>query len=79
MALVRNNERESMRSSLRQIEERFNRRAGYPWVFMNNEPFTEDFKKGMTDMTRSECIFRRSCHLGLASSLLTQAFCRRHP
>ncbi|GAA5969993.1 hypothetical protein JCM11641_000222 [Rhodosporidiobolus odoratus] len=57
VALVRNNERESMRDSMRHLESRFNRRFGYPWVFMNDEPFDEDFKKGVMSMTRSEVFF----------------------
>lgn len=24
-----------------QVETAFNRKAGYPWVFLNDEPFTE--------------------------------------
>ncbi|GAA5926499.1 hypothetical protein JCM10213_002369 [Rhodosporidiobolus nylandii] len=57
VALVRNNEREAMRDSMRSLESRFNRRFGYPWVFMNDEPFDEDFKKGVMSMTRSEVFF----------------------
>lgn len=26
----------------RQVESSFNRKAGYPWVFLNDEPFTEE-------------------------------------
>lgn len=29
----------------------------YPWVFLNDEDFTEDFKKGVRSMTRSEIHF----------------------
>ncbi|GAA6048946.1 hypothetical protein JCM3770_007132 [Rhodotorula araucariae] len=57
VALVRNNEREDMRNSMRHLEARFNRRYGYPWVFLNDEPFDEDFKKGVRSMTRSEVFF----------------------
>ena len=41
--LVRNEELHAARSAMRQIEDRFNRRFGYPWVFLNDQPFTEDF------------------------------------
>ncbi|BGP38146.1 hypothetical protein JCM10449v2_002073 [Rhodotorula kratochvilovae] len=57
VALVRNNEREDMRNSMRHLEARFNRRYGYPWVFINDEPFDEEFKKGVRSMTRSEVFF----------------------
>ncbi|GAA5908386.1 hypothetical protein JCM6882_007923 [Rhodosporidiobolus microsporus] len=57
VALVRNSEREAMRDSMRHLESRFNKKYGYPWVFMNDEPFDEDFKKGVMSMTRSEIFF----------------------
>lgn len=31
VSLVRNNEKDSMRDSMRHVEERFNRKFGYPW------------------------------------------------
>jgi alpha 1,2-mannosyltransferase len=31
--------------SIRDIEDRFNRKYGYPYVLLNEEPFTDDFKK----------------------------------
>ncbi|GAA5882615.1 hypothetical protein JCM16303_002073 [Sporobolomyces ruberrimus] len=57
VALVRNNERESMRDSMRSIEMRGNRRWGYPWVFMNDEPFDQEFMDGVKSITRSEVHF----------------------
>jgi alpha 1,2-mannosyltransferase len=48
-----------MRSSMESVEAKFNRKFGYPWVFLNEEPFTEDFKKGVLAMTRSEVIFHQ--------------------
>lgn len=57
VVLVRNAELPSMRESMRDVEEKFNRKYGYPWIFLNNEPFTEEFKRGVQQMTRSECRF----------------------
>ena len=57
VVLVRNQELEDMKSSMRDVEDRFNRKFGYPWVFLNDKPFTEEFKKGVQSMTRSECRF----------------------
>ncbi|GAA6060541.1 hypothetical protein JCM10212_006905 [Sporobolomyces blumeae] len=57
VALVRNNEREAMRDSMRSVEMRGNRRWGYPWVFMNDEPFDEAFIAGVKSITRSEVYF----------------------
>ena len=28
---------------MREVEDRFNKRFGYPWVFVNDEPFTDEF------------------------------------
>jgi hypothetical protein len=45
LMLARNGELEGAVSSVRQLEEKFNRRYHYPWVFLNDEPFTDDFKQ----------------------------------
>ncbi|KAJ1034365.1 hypothetical protein NDA18_001226 [Ustilago nuda] len=57
IVLVRNSELQGMRESMRDVEEKFNRKYGYPWIFLNNEPFSEEFKRGVQQMTRSECRF----------------------
>ncbi|CAO1633414.1 unnamed protein product [Jaminaea pallidilutea] len=57
IVLVRNSELQSMKESMRDVEDRFNRKYGYPWIFLNNEPFSDDFKKGVKQMTRSEVRF----------------------
>ena len=43
--LCRNSDIHGVVSSIQQLEDRFNRRHGYPWVLLNEEPFTEDFKR----------------------------------
>lgn len=43
--LVRNSDLVGIMSSMKQIEDRFNRKFNYPYVLLNDEPFTEDFKK----------------------------------
>jgi len=45
LMLSRNSELEGAVSSVKQLEEKFNRRYHYPWVFLNEEPFTEEFKQ----------------------------------
>jgi alpha 1,2-mannosyltransferase len=47
LMLARNSELEGAVSSVRQLEEKFNRRYHYPWVFLNEEPFSEEFKQGV--------------------------------
>lgn len=43
--LCRNNDLAGVVSSIRQMEDRFNRHYKYPWVLLNEEPFTDDFKQ----------------------------------
>ena len=43
--LARNSDIDDAVRSIRAIEDRFNTRHGYPYVFLNEVPFTEDFKK----------------------------------
>ena len=43
--LARNSEVDSAVNSVRELEDRFNRKYGYPWVFLNEEPFSDDFKR----------------------------------
>ena len=42
--LARNSDLQSTVRSVREIEDRFNRKFRYPYVFLNEEPFTEEFK-----------------------------------
>ncbi|KAJ1978274.1 alpha 1,2-mannosyltransferase 2.4.1 [Dimargaris verticillata] len=43
--LVRNSDIHAMRATLRQLEDRFNRHYNYPYVFLNNDPFSDEFKR----------------------------------
>jgi hypothetical protein len=40
----RNRELRDALRSMRQIEDRFNHQFHYPWVFLNDEPFTQEFR-----------------------------------
>jgi alpha 1,2-mannosyltransferase len=40
--LVRNREIREALSSMRSVEDRFNRKFHYPWTFLNDKPFTKD-------------------------------------
>ncbi|UZJ55555.1 hypothetical protein CBS101457_004875 [Exobasidium rhododendri] len=57
IVLARNSELDAMRRSMKDVEYRFNRKYGYPWIFLNNEPFSEEFKRGVQQMTRSNVSF----------------------
>lgn len=43
--LARNSDLSGVVSSMKQMEDRFNKKFQYPYVFLNEEPFTDDFKK----------------------------------
>lgn len=42
--LARNSDLDGVLSSMAQMERRFNKKYGYPWVFLNEENFTDEFK-----------------------------------
>ena len=50
--LARNSDLKSIVESIKHVEDRFNRKFGYPYVFLNEEPFSEQFKRS---------VIRRSC------------------
>ncbi|KOH00513.1 putative mannosyltransferase [Saccharomyces eubayanus] len=44
LSLVRNIDLEDIISSVRQLEEEYNKNFGYPYTFLNDEEFTDEFK-----------------------------------
>ncbi|KAH8833873.1 glycosyltransferase family 15 protein [Flagelloscypha sp. PMI_526] len=55
--LCRNSDLQGVVDSMRSMEDRFNRHHNYPWIFLNEEPFTEDFKTRVSVLTRAEVQF----------------------
>jgi alpha 1,2-mannosyltransferase len=45
LMLARNSDLDGAVQSVREVEDRFNKNYGYPWVFLNEEAFSDDFKK----------------------------------
>ncbi|KAI1110822.1 glycosyltransferase family 15 protein [Nemania sp. NC0429] len=45
VTLARNKDVWDIARSIRQVEDRFNRRYNYDWVFLNDKPFDDTFKK----------------------------------
>jgi len=43
--LARNSDVDGTVRSIREIEDRFNRKYRYPYVFLNEEPFSDEFKR----------------------------------
>ena len=54
IALVMNSELDDMAQSMRELEQTFNRKFKYPWIFFNDEPFTDKFKQITTSLTDAE-------------------------
>ena len=45
LSLARNGDIEGIAFSMKQMEDRFNKKYQYPYVFLNEEPFSDDFKE----------------------------------
>ncbi|KAJ2495951.1 hypothetical protein GGH96_006146 [Coemansia sp. RSA 1972] len=54
VALVRNSELDGLRKSIRMFEDRFNRRFKYPYVLLNDQNFTQEFRDGIAAITKNE-------------------------
>ena len=62
ISLVRNAELDGILQSMRQLEYRWNEKYQYPWIFFNDEPFTEDFKVRLTHAPVKEVLAELTCH-----------------
>jgi hypothetical protein len=60
LSLVRNSELEGMLQSMRDLERTWNSKFNYPWTFMNDEDFTEEFKRRTRAETKAECRYGMS-------------------
>lgn len=52
--LTRNGELETLRKTIQQLEARFNHKFNYPYVFLNDVEFTQEFKELTSSMTSSK-------------------------
>ncbi len=50
VTLARNSDLWEISRSIRQVEDRFNRQYNYDWVFLNDKPFDDKFKKVTTSL-----------------------------
>ncbi|ORZ24451.1 nucleotide-diphospho-sugar transferase [Absidia repens] len=55
--LARNSNLDGVRQSMRQMEDRFNKKFNYPYVFLNDDEFTDDFKELTSAMTNSRTLY----------------------
>ena len=50
VTLARNSDLKEIVKSIRNVEDRFNRKYHYPWVFLNDKEFDDEFKRVTTAM-----------------------------
>lgn len=55
--LVRNSDLDAALESIRSLEDRFNRHFRYPWVFLNDVPFTEEFMEQTSLMASGQTFY----------------------
>ncbi|TIB81130.1 hypothetical protein E3Q22_01358 [Wallemia mellicola] len=59
VVLARNSDLYQFLPSMRAVEDRFNKKFGYEWVFLNDKTFSDEFKK------RTQALSDSPCHYGL--------------
>ncbi|KAF2841307.1 glycosyltransferase family 15 protein [Patellaria atrata CBS 101060] len=57
LSLVRNEELDQMLQSMRDLERTWNKKFNYPWTFINDVPFTEEFKRRIKAETQAAVNF----------------------
>lgn len=57
VTLARNGDVWEIAKSIRQVEDRFNRRYNYDWVFLNDQPFDDTFKKVTTSLVSGKTYY----------------------
>lgn len=57
LSLVRNEELEKLIPSIQEVENTFNKKFNYPWTFINDVPFTNEFKKTVRSLTNAQINF----------------------
>ncbi|KLO10665.1 glycosyltransferase family 15 protein [Schizopora paradoxa] len=53
VVLARNGDLQGVIASMKQMEDRFNKEFEYPWVFLNEEPFSDEFKHRTREITNA--------------------------
>jgi alpha 1,2-mannosyltransferase len=57
VTLARNSDVWDIAKSIRQVEDRFNRNYHYDWVFLNDKPFDDTFKKVTTSLVSGQTFY----------------------
>ncbi|KAJ2795212.1 alpha-1,2-mannosyltransferase ktr1, partial [Coemansia guatemalensis] len=68
VSLVRNSNLDGIRSTIRQVDDRFNRNYNYPYILLNDKDFTEQFKNKVRAVTKAPVYFGKVSeeHWGLS-------------
>lgn len=61
ISLVRNEELDELIPTMRDLERTWNSKFNYPWIFFNDKPFTEEFKRRTQAETNAKCQFGTPC------------------
>jgi hypothetical protein len=75
LSLVRNSELDDMLQSMRDLERTFNRKFNYPWLFLNDVPFTDEFKKKILAETKAKVTFGKVGNQAHSAWILTVDRC----
>ncbi|CAE7130478.1 unnamed protein product [Rhizoctonia solani] len=62
VVLARNGDLQGILESIKQMEDRFNKKYQYPYVFLNEEPFSDEFKKWTTEVVGSKTVYGQIPH-----------------
>ncbi|KAI5897365.1 glycosyltransferase family 15 protein [Schizophyllum commune H4-8] len=55
--LARNSDLDEVKTSVERMERRYNNHNRYPWVFLNEQPFTEEFMETVSNLTEAKISF----------------------
>ncbi|KAI9041779.1 glycosyltransferase family 15 protein [Aspergillus affinis] len=59
ISLVRNEELDDLIPTMRDLERTWNNKFNYPWIFFNDQPFTQEFKRRTQAETKAKCIYEQ--------------------
>lgn len=57
ISLVRNEELDDLIPTMRDLERTWNSKFNYPWIFFNDVPFTEEFKRRTKVETKAKVYY----------------------
>ncbi|KAI9888716.1 MAG: hypothetical protein M1814_006485 [Vezdaea aestivalis] len=57
ISLVRNSELPGLVQSMTELEYHWNHKYQYPWIFFNDEPFSDMFKAATQNLTSADCFY----------------------